>query len=247
MKRSIDWPPTSKERPGLVAYGAPRKLPRLDEGPYVDVWMNVVRQVVEEHKKRWKKAVIFHEVHNELCRLVARCQPHRNPNGWSGSIFALRFERARFGEPITSLWSTYNVRRQFVGGMCIVLMWERFQGRGEAPSSFDQLIWCASKTERWSATDIYGRTIWRCREELRWREEIRGDLRRAIRQDCECRPCQDGRPWEAVHLRRHFLDVAPKEFDFGRAKAKMEEYCSEYEGDFIKEVDRGDFADVIRM
>ncbi len=230
MKRARDWPPTSKERRGLVAYGAPRKLPRLDEGPYVDVWTNIVRQAVEEHKKRWKKAVIFHEVHNELCRLVARCQPHRNPNGWSGSIFALRFERVR---SITSLWSTYYVSRKFVGGMQPVSTWVTVRRHG-----FEKFIWRAGKTEEWPATNIYGRNIWRCTQELKWRQEIRGSLRKAIRdRNCKCRPCQDNRPWEAVHLRRHFLDIAPKEFDFGHAKAKMEKYCSEYEVDSTKEAE----------
>ncbi len=247
MKRSIDWPPTSKERPGLVAYGAPRKLPRLDEGPYVDVWTNVVRQAVEEHKKRWKKIAMFSEVHAELRHNVERCAPE-GLGSRSGSLYVIHFYRRRRRGPVNKLYGTCIVGRQrTINLRHAVPMWKLVKRRGACQSFEERLMWDCGENEEWAVTDIYGKSIRRCVDERAWRAEIQWSLRKPIRLDCECGPCQDGRPWQAAHLRRHFLDMAPKEFDFGHAKAKMEECCSEYEVDFTKKVDRGDLADVVMI
>ena len=61
-----DWPPTSAQKKTLIPYGRPLKLPRLDEAPYVDVWIKIVSLALAEKRECCRKMRYFRHVHHEL-------------------------------------------------------------------------------------------------------------------------------------------------------------------------------------
>ncbi len=67
-----DWPPTSEKKKLLTR---PRKLLRMDEGPYRYVWLRVLHDVIHEHQARWKKMSYFRRIHREIHWKVDLCVP----------------------------------------------------------------------------------------------------------------------------------------------------------------------------
>lgn len=75
-----DWPPTSAQKKVLVPYGRPLKLPRLDESPYKEVWIKIVRLILADlrgYKGCCRKMKYFWDVHRELL-LATRSTYHTN-------------------------------------------------------------------------------------------------------------------------------------------------------------------------
>ena len=65
--RAKDWPPTSAQKKNLVPYGSrPWKLPRLNEAPYVDIWLKIISYIKQENVTRFRKFRYFRGVHKEL-------------------------------------------------------------------------------------------------------------------------------------------------------------------------------------
>ncbi len=200
MKRGRDWPPTSKERPGLVAYGAPRKLPRLDEGPYVDVWTCVVRLATEEHRRRWKKMVHFRKLHYELRSSVETTK-----------IYASGF-------PVIIRRSRNCVMRRHRRHCCdrCDLTWVR--GSTDLEDR-ECLSWvcradnCPEKTTRIS--DGQKRPILRYTSVGRWKKIVRSGLRQG--EDAAA-------PRRAVgHLCGYLIQWAPKGLDYKYVLEKVEQ------------------------
>ena len=65
-----DWPPMSKDKKYLDAY--PRKMPRLLEAPYMDIWVTMMKLVKQEHRRRWIRAGVFRDLHHELVLTVPK-------------------------------------------------------------------------------------------------------------------------------------------------------------------------------
>jgi len=65
-----DWPPMSKDKKYLDAY--PRKMPRLLDAPYMDIWISMMQIVKQEHRSRWIRAGVFRDLHHELFLTVPK-------------------------------------------------------------------------------------------------------------------------------------------------------------------------------
>jgi len=66
-----DWPPTSTQKKTLLPYTKRIKLPRLDEAPYLAVWMKIVSLALEEKKECCRKMRYFRAVHQELSEVTS--------------------------------------------------------------------------------------------------------------------------------------------------------------------------------
>ncbi len=68
--KAKDWPPMSKDKKSLQTY--PRKLPRLLDAPFLDVWVTMMKHVKIDHRRRWIRAGAFRDLHHELFLTVPR-------------------------------------------------------------------------------------------------------------------------------------------------------------------------------
>ncbi len=65
-----DWPPISQKKKTLIPYGHRPKLPRMNESPYIDLWLRVMSFVRQAEQKQLKRAIYFRDLHSELQRIV---------------------------------------------------------------------------------------------------------------------------------------------------------------------------------
>ena len=70
-----DWPPTSMQRKTLLPYTKRIKLPRLDEAPYKELWIRIIRFALVDSKYAYRsccrKMRYFRDVHYELRKATA--------------------------------------------------------------------------------------------------------------------------------------------------------------------------------
>lgn len=65
-----DWPPTSTQKKTLLPYTKRFKLPRLNEAPFMAVWMKIIGLALEEKKECCRKLRYFRAVHQELSEVT---------------------------------------------------------------------------------------------------------------------------------------------------------------------------------
>ncbi len=224
MKRSRDWPPTSKERSELVPYGVPRKLLRLDEGPYVDVWTNVVRQAVREHRMRWKRMGFFGDLHRELyavTRYDCPAQSYSPPR-----VSTRRFDREE-GLLIERTAYPFDGKTNKGTVLNADLVWRKYDLPGT-----ERLAWAlrtpSEGTTRFEgATNRAGLPIIRYTTEHHWTAFMRVWIQSG-NHDRACQACARGKCLKAKNFRQTFLRMAPKQFDVPKALAKMEKVRYKY-------------------
>ncbi len=127
-----DWPPTSAQKKNLVPYGSrPWKLPRLNEAPYVDIWMKIISYIKQENATRFRKFRLFRGVHHELAGATRDFRKSR-------SYAPLHIEKAA---PFRSAPSRlYVLQDEYYGaprGTIFILKWIPYSAYTKA----EQLAW----------------------------------------------------------------------------------------------------------
>ncbi len=105
--RAKDWPPTSTQKKTLVPYGRPRKLPRLDESPYKEVWIKIVRLTLMDlqgYKGCCRKMKYFKDVHRELVSATTALRhTTKNHRWWTPLQITKQRHAKKYGKKYPSL------------------------------------------------------------------------------------------------------------------------------------------------
>ena len=107
--RAKDWPPTSTQKRTLVPYGRPFKLPRLDESPFKEVWIKIVRLTLADlqgYKGCCRKMKYFRQLHHELL-LITEPILLRAPVRCYNPLLMFQRRKSQFPRLIIYCWSTY--------------------------------------------------------------------------------------------------------------------------------------------
>ncbi len=203
-----DWPPMSKDKKYLDAY--PRKMPRLLEAPYMDIWVTMMKMIKQEHRRRWVRAGFFRDLHHELFITVPRYEnetigllkpvkkvdPYRRHKGLK--IFYIRTD-TRTTQAVNLCWVIETSKTES-------LWWINSTGAALRTS-------CGHVGTK--GTRVY---IMRYLKEIDWMRFMDNYHQNGGSWDFVCSYCGQGHPLRShEHHLKMAIRMAPKSMDRGKA------------------------------
>ncbi len=207
-----DWPPMSKDKKYLDAY--PRKMPRLLEAPYMDIWVTMMKMVKEEHRRRWVRAGIFRELHHELFTKVEKYTTET-----VGLLRPIKKLLACFRRGHADLEIFYT-RTDKKTGQAVDLRWVVETAKTEC------LSWVSSSNNNLHHRTSCGHVgtrgpclyTMRYLKEIDWMRFLDNYYQRGGRWDRRCAYCGIGHPLRKhIHHLKMSIRLAPKSMDRGKA------------------------------
>lgn len=205
-----DWPPMSRDKKYLDAY--PRKLPRLLEAPYMDIWVTMMKKVKQEHRRRWIRAGFFRDLHHELFLAVPKYE-----NGTIGLLRPMKKLDSYHGKYVKIFYTrTHRCTTQAVN-LCWLVESLKMESLCWTKTSNDKVLRISCGHVGTHGPCVY---IMRYLKKIDWMCFMNNFYQNGNDWDYCCDSCGRGHP---LRSHKHHLEMAirlaPK--DMNRSKAMM--------------------------
>ena len=204
-----DWPPMSKDKKYLDTY--PRKMPRLLEAPYMDVWVTMLKMIRRDYQRRWIRAGVFRDLHHELFLTVPKYE-----NETVGLLRPVK----KLPYPHHEGLKICYIRTGGPTAQAVELRWIANSSKTEF------LWWTNSSNNNARLRNSCGHVgtqgprmfIMRYLKKIDWMRSMDEYYQKGGRRDNHCEYCGVGHPLRShIHHLKMSIRTAPKSTDRGKA------------------------------
>ncbi len=213
--RAKDWPPTSAQKKNLVPYGSrPWKLPRLNEAPYVDIWLKIISYIKQENVTRFRKFRYFRDLHNQLngTTWTLRETPHRTP------LYIKKIIPTNYCVPKLCVIS--DEFQQVPRGTLFILKWIPYHNNAKSECLVWVCQWADSIAPVINVLTHQSKIIFRYTDICAWESAITDRLRKYTWKRKKERKYYFDKRWKKGCLER-MIRTAPKALNRGAAAIRV--------------------------